>query len=159
MKAIFILILLIPTLVFGQSISRDGVDEFSGRLVIQTESIRIGHEGFSGEVELSFAYIGGDIMMLIMLTSRDSWQLTRAQSIAMIIDERRETFDLNRLNTKVFRGGVYESHIVFLNPELLLAISEAGDVRFRANRNIFTLNNKAKQSARLLHDRVLTVIN
>ena len=157
MKAILILILLIPALTFGQSISRDVTDEFSGNRIIQTESIRIDHEGFGGITSISFVYHEGDVVMLIEIASRDSWQLTRAKSIDTIIDERRESFDILRLNSKASRGVVYESYIAYLDMDWLLIISEAGDVRFRANRNVFTLNKKVKQSAKLLYDRVLTI--
>ena len=150
------LIILVPFISLSQSLIKDEVDEFTGNHIIQTDHVRISHEGYSGRSFVSFAHIEGDNYMIITVMSRDSWQILGADVARFIIDENRKGFDLIRMDTDVGRGTTTERYAIILTIDDFISLRDADDVRFRINRNIYELNDEAKKSIGLVVNRLNT---
>lgn len=143
--AIFILSSFSAELI-GQSIIKNEEDEFTGNRIIQSSSERIEHEGFSGSALVSAFYNEGSYFMILSVISRDSWQLLSANTANFIIDDERAEYDLLRIDTDTSGGGTTEQYGIVLSESEFAKFGNAEDLRFRANRNIYTITQEAKDS-------------
>lgn len=139
---------------FGQSLSQNEIDEFSGERVVVAEHVLIEHEGFSGRANIFPAYTGNRYLLILTVMSRDSWQILSADNAQFIIDEDRNRFSLLRIDTDINRGNVVEQYGMEFNQQEFEKIANASDVRFRINGNVYTVNQEAKDSVQLVIDTV-----
>ena len=139
---------------FGQSLSQNEIDEFSGERVVAAESISIEHEGFSGTARIIPAYTNNEYVFILTVMSRDSWQILGADNAQFIIDEDRNRFSLLRIDTDTNRGNVVEQYGMKFNQQEFEKIANASDVRFRINGNVYTVNQEVKDSVQLVIDTV-----
>jgi hypothetical protein len=139
----------------AQGLIKNEIDEFSGNRIIQSDYIKIDHEGFSGRAFTTAMYSEGDYFLVLNTYSNDSWQLLSTDSADFVIDGQRSTKDLYNVDSDVDGGVVMESKAFILSKDEFEEFASAETVKFRANRNIYTLTDKAKQGIRI----VLTEIN
>ena len=145
LTSIFILTSLCSE-IFGQSIVKNEEDEFTGNRVIQSSSERIEHEGFTGRAFVSAFYNEGSYFLILEVYSSDSWQLLSANTTNFIIDDDRKEYELLRIDTDTSSGGTIEQYGIILSASEFEKFGNAEDLRFRANRNIYTITQEAKDS-------------
>ena len=138
----------------AQEIIQSEVDEFSGNMVVQSSFEEIEHEGFPGSADVSVLYVEGDYGIVLTVTSRDSWQLLGADQVQFIIDDDREAFDLLRMETETSGGTTQEEYLILLSLSDLSALASADDVRFRADRNVYTVTPNAQEAMELVINEV-----
>lgn len=139
---------------FGQSIAKNEEDEFTGNRVIQSSAERIEHEGFTGRSFVSAFYNEGRYIMIIEVASTDSWQLLSANTANFIIDGEREEHQLLRIDTDTQSGGTIERYGIMLSASEFEKFGNAEDLRFRANRNVYTVTQEAKDTFLLVSNEV-----
>ncbi len=136
----------------AQSLTQDKVDEFTGDRIIQSESEKIDHEGFSGRTYISAFYNEGTYVMIITVISNDSWQLLSTNTAYFLIDGERESHDLKRVETDVSSGTTTERHAIILSESEFERFGEAEEIRFKAGGNVYTLSQEAIKSFSLVLD-------
>lgn len=148
-----ILILAFTVQVNAQELVKNEVDEFTGDKVIQSSYELIEHTGFSGGVYLSAFYSDSPVLMINVL-SRDSWQILGAKSARFLIDGERIEHSLHQIDTEIESGSVVESYGIILTKKELAELANADDIRFRINRNVYTVTQNAKAGIQLLLNEI-----
>lgn len=154
MKTLLTVLLLAFTIqVNAQELVKNQVDEFTGNKVIQSSYEIIEHTGFSGRAYLSTFYSDSPVLMINVI-SRDSWQILGAKKAQFIIDEERKEYSLHQIDTEIQSGSVIESYGIIMTKKELVQLANASDIRFRINRNVYTVTQNAKGGIQLLLNEI-----
>lgn len=140
------------TVLNGQSIIKNEVDEFTGNRVIQSDYERIEHDGFSGRAFVSAFYNEGTYLLVLTVRSNDSWQLLSTDAAYFIIDGERESYNINQFESDVSNDSTMMQYSITLSESEFESFGKAEEIKFRINRNVYTLSQEAIKSFSLVLD-------
>lgn len=134
----------------GQSLVKNEEDEFTGDRVIQSEFVKIDHEGYRGTAYISAFYVEGTYALVITISSNDSWQLLGTETASFFIDGERESYSLERIGTDV--SSDTERYGIMLSESGFNKFGQAEEIKFRAKGNVHTFNKQAINSFSIVLD-------
>jgi hypothetical protein len=149
---LFVLLFLIPTLVFAQECERE-TDEFTGNTTIYCLEKDFEIEQQPDETILfrSLAYMCGEKSMIFSLTTRsESWNFLDTDTGYALIDGERVQFEGYKTNPKVDGGEFVEQYNFSIDQNDLRQIAGAKTFRFKFGKAVFNLSSTIDEARALL---------
>lgn len=155
----FLIACLAPMVVQAQGIQTDDEDEFTGARRIVSEGAEAEQDSFVGTAMIMAAYGGGQRLLLLTISSQESWQALGTRKARLLADSEgdepiRMEVQLERLDSEVDSGTTYEQMGIFLSSTQWTELQTGSNLRIRIDGIVYTVPDVILEEMALVEERI-----